>query len=130
MAKTTDRVKQSTKRFKKRKGFCKKIVSNSQDNDVPESSVNTVNTPPVNIVNTPPRPVPVLRTPFVSPDGYVVAQTISQKKIQRIVSETPKSTDSVSGYRFMDLEILNSVINTLVCPECNEKKLKLKENVG
>lgn len=131
MAKTTDRVKQSTKRFKKRKGFCRKIVSDSQDSNAPESSVNTVNTPPVNIVNTPPpRPVPVLRTPIVSPDDDDVAKTISQKKVHDIVSETPKSTDPVSGYRFMDLEILNSVINTLICPECNEKKLKLKENVG
>jgi len=70
-----------------------------------------------------------LHTPFVSPNSNTV-QTISQKKVDHIVSETPKSTDSISGYRFMDLEIMNNVINDLVCPECNEKELHLKENVG
>ena len=125
--KVNDRVKQSTIRHKRRKGFCTKKVTNNQDNDGPEDSINNVNNVPVNIVNTPPlSPVPIIE--HTTPP--VAVQTVSHKKVKTIVSETPKSTDPVSGYRFMDLQILNSVISDLTCPECKSKKLKLQENVG
>ena len=113
MAKT-DRVKQSTIGRKKRKGFNINKLSKEPINDDSENSVNTVNivnTPPAaNIVNTPPRPVH-------TPSGSAEA------------SQTAKSSDPVTGYRLMDLEKMNHVISNLDCPECCEKKLKLKENV-
>ena len=53
----------------------------------------------------------------------------SARKIKKISSSRPKlSSNIVTGYRFIDLEILNIVVSTLRCPECMSSKLFLSEN--
>ena len=120
------RVKQSTKTYRKRKKiFCtKKLVDDVNSNGNNGTEKTSVNNP-VNIVNTPPAatpPQPNIHTPR--------NETVSQKKVKNIVSNTPKSTEPVTGYRLVNLEILNTVFATLRYPDCHEQKLELKDNIA
>lgn len=119
------RVKQSTKTYRKRKKvFCtKKIIDNVNSNENIDTENTNVNNP-VNIVNTPlaTPPRPIIHTPR--------NETVSQKKVKDIASTTPKTTEPVTGYRLVNLEILNTVIATLRCPDCCEQNLELKDNTA
>ena len=57
------------------------------------------------------------------------AETASSSKIQDILTDTPKQSDkSITGYRFIDIEILTCVVAMLSCPECQTCTLNLHEN--
>lgn len=44
------------------------------------------------------------------------------------ISDNKYNKDNITGYRFMDMEILSDIIKTLCCPECRNQRLELKEN--
>ena len=120
------RVKFSTKTHKKRKRFCaKKRLIDSCVNSVNivdnvESSVDMVVENTVNIVhNTPPQGT-----------NSSASKTVSENKVEPIISATPKSTDPITGYRLINVEILNSVFNAMKCPECDNVTLSLSEKLS
>ena len=119
------RVKYQTRTFKKRgKVFCKKVSEdvNDVDNKEEEAIVNIVNNDTVE--NTPNREEP---DPETTPKK--TKQTVSERKVEHIISATPKSIDPISGYRIIDIELLNSVFKEMRCPECTQLALSLNENV-
>ena len=104
-----DRVKQSTGRSKKRRFYgnqFSKVSGSSMDSSVASHSVLSLNS--------------------TSEDS------ISHAKVLNIDSSTPlkqKGKVKVSGYRFMDVEILSVVFESLCCPDCKTSRLTLKENI-
>ena len=118
------RVKQSTNKYKKRRGFTgtkKKLVVNSGDVN---SFVNIENKenlsftpPPQDCVNNVNNVTPVKETPTSS----------SANKVEYISALTPKDADKISGYRLVDTTILSCVIGELLCPICQQDKLTLKD---
>ncbi|XP_065660932.1 uncharacterized protein LOC136084596 [Hydra vulgaris] len=123
------RVKQRTKNNKRKKIFNvkKKLDVNNVDMDVNMESNNvdmninvTTSVADVNINIEKP-----VDFNFINSNELCA----SAKKIKKISSSRPKlSSNIVTGYRFIDLEILNSVISTLICPVCMSSKLFLSEN--
>lgn len=111
-----DRVKKSTKTFKKRKGFATK-ESKSVNIDVNNVNVNTETN---SGEKTPPS------TPSKEEEP-VITDTVSHSKIQEIVSATPKSSGSINGYRIIDVSILKSIFELMRCPECTASYLTLQE---
>ena len=111
--------KQSTKRYGKRKRiFYKKNVNNEDDDET--NNVNNQKTQP----STPTR----VTTPTAA---ATESETVSQKKIKNIDSSSLRSQEEpVTGYRLINLEILNTVFNALACPKCHQQKLILKDNVA
>ena len=64
-----------------------------------------------------------LLTPLIKTLGPV------QNLNKDIPTNTPKQNDTyITGYRFVDVEILTDLIKMLCCPECNENRLLLHEN--
>ena len=62
---------------------------------------------------------PVLKTP---------QKTASISKIEAFETDTPKKTDKViTGYRFVDMEILSTMVSMLCCPLCQSHTLRLHE---
>ena len=56
-------------------------------------------------------------------------QTVSQSKVEGIPLPSDELTDvPPSGYRFMDLGILENVFSILICPKCFVGKVKMVEN--
>ena len=51
--------------------------------------------------------------------------SVSHAKVLNIDS----STTLKHGYRFMDVEILSLVFESLCCPDCKISRLTLKENI-
>ena len=114
-----DRVKFSTKRHKKRKGFCGRKVVESEnklinvntsvnsDSSVVDSESLNVNNESTNLSNT---------------------CTASEKKIENIqVTSTPTNKEQITGYRLVDMEILSFIFSELGCPECCKCELNLRE---
>ena len=89
---------------------------------IPVNIVNNINSPPA-MPATSTTPPPIITTPVK------VQETLSQRKVHDILSATPKSTDSITGYRILNVDILNTVFQSMRCPECMELKLSLKENI-
>ena len=54
----------------------------------------------------------------------------SSRKIETILCSTPSSSEPITGYRFMNMELLDTVFSALLCPECMTSSLKLKENMS
>ena len=106
------RVKQSTRKSKKRRGFCikKEDVDNVVNNGL-NTSFSDVNTiaDAVNIVN--------------NDDDASTSFTASAKKIQPIEASSPTAHESITGYRIVDMEILSSVFSLLSCPSCDGKSV-------
>jgi len=120
----SDRVKQSTIKYKKRRGFggSKTGIVNNVNNDAAGSSTTT-STELVNIVNN------------ASTPSAVNTSTESKRlpvldKIQTIISETPKQHHKISGYRIMDMELLSTVFSIILCPECEHSSLTLIDRVS
>ena len=56
-------------------------------------------------------------------------ESVSHSKVVEIEHSTPKQSDKkVSGYRFVDIDILSSIFESLCCPECKTAGIKLHEN--
>ena len=57
--------------------------------------------------------------------------TVSLRKVKVIECSTPNSTEKITGYRFMEMEVLFNVISILSCPDCSSAKtLSLSEKIG
>jgi len=104
----TERVKQRTRKGKRRfKGNqwtlekCRRRqnqVVEEENNDGEEVSD--------------PLPVPEEESP-------VPISTASSSKVQAIVTDSPKQSDrNITGYYFVDMDLLTPVIALLCCPEC------------
>ena len=114
-----DRVKFSTKRHKKRKGFCGRKVVESEntlinvsasvnsDSSVVKSDFLNVNNESTNLSNT---------------------CTASEKKVENIqVTLTSANNEQITGYRLVDMAILVFIFSELGCPECCKCELNLTE---
>ena len=122
----SDRVKQSTRRYRKRRPFNKKKREEAVDNvnNVDIEFVNTNNE--ANNQQSPSTVNNVDIQPLATP-----TRTASSKKVEPIISQTPKETDPVSGYRFVDMEILSSVFAEVSsCPVCLKPGLSLCDRVS
>ena len=114
-----DRVKFSTKRHKKRKGFCGRKVVESENRLI---NVNTSVNSDSSIVNSESLNVNNESTNLSN------ESTASEKKIQNIaVTSTPDNKERITGYRLVDMEILSFVFSALGCPECCKCELNLGE---
>ena len=117
------RVKKSTRCFRKRKGFA---LKKSDNVNIDVNNVDNVNTTTNSVITTPPStPPPTVTTP--STPSKEAPYTVSHKKVHEIVSATPKSSDSISGYRIIDVSILKSIFELMKCPECTSSCLTLGE---
>ena len=115
-----DRVTFSTKRHKKRKGFCGRKVVESENRLI---SVNTSVNSDSSIVNS-----KSLNVNNESTTNLPNVSTASEKKIQNIqVTSTPYNKERITGYRLVDMEILLLVFSALRCPECCKCELNLGE---
>lgn len=57
-------------------------------------------------------------------------KTVSENKVQDILTNTPKQTDkNITGYRILDVEIISELFNELYCPACKLEHLKLHEKL-
>ena len=120
------RVKQRTKKNKRKpKFFIKKnSIVNNVGIDVNISSVNMESSFVNTNINVTSEDINVNRK--ITVEGELSA---SAKKIKNVLSSRQKlSGNSITGYRLIDLEILNSVFSTLRCPECMSSELSLSEN--
>ena len=113
------REKKNTIRYKKRKGFCRKVVAE----DVPPVNSN----PDVNsFVNND-------STLHSNADMPIVSNNIStafSRKIEPFNASTPTSNGPITGNRVMDMEVLGIVFNMFPCPSCSKVELKLSENIS
>ena len=104
-----DTVKFSTKRHKKRKGFCRRKVVESED--------KLIN---VNII------VIVIHSSGVNSESLNVNNestnlsntcAASEKKIENIqVTSTPANKEQITSYKLVDMEILLFIFSELGCP--------------
>ena len=98
-----DRVKQRTKRYGKRKRiFYKKEVVNDVNNEDSDKT-NNVNNPEQTTTTQPSTP-----TRRVTP--IAATEIVPQKKVKNIASSQCSKKEPVTRYRFINLEILNSVV--------------------
>ena len=98
------RVKRNTIRYKKRKGFCRKVVAE----DVPVNINPDVNS----FVNNDSTRVNI--TVHSNVDMSIVSNNIStasSRKIEPINASTPTSTEPITGNRIIDMEVLGIVFN-------------------
>ena len=64
----------------------------------------------------------------VEPVIETLKKTASSSKIEAIETDTSRKTDEfIIGYRFVDMEILSSIVSMLCCPKCKSCTLKLHE---
>ena len=64
----------------------------------------------------------------VEPVIETLKKTASSSKIEAIKTDTSRKTDEfITGYRFVDMEILSSIVSMLCCPICQSFTLKLHE---
>lgn len=119
-----DRVKCSTKYRKRRRGFSKKKTDAVNNVTINESTVNNelrgVNNEASSCVN-------IVNTTEKIQDGECQNSSISSQKVQEIHISSSKN---ITGYRFLDMEILCSIFKEVSCPKCYQQKLLLSENIG
>ena len=116
-------MKRNTIRYKKRKGFCRKVVAE----DVPVNINPDVNS----FVNNDSTRVNI--TVHSNVDMSIVSNNIStasSRKIEPINASTPTSTEPITGNRIIDMEVLGIVFNMFPCPSCSKVELKLSENIS
>ena len=55
----------------------------------------------------------------------------SESKVQKILTDTPQQIDpKITGHhRFVDVEILSEVIESLCCADCNSEGINCKRNI-
>ena len=116
-----DRVKNSTIRYKKRRGFGNKknvvpVVKDPAVDAVPEADI-VVEDEHVDVVVSPEREDEPL-------------SSISLRKVENIESVTPNDKHDISGYRLIDAEVLSKVFSMLSCPECKQQTIKLGDHVS
>ena len=102
------RVKQSTNKYRKRRGFNVNNVNNENLSSTRPASVN------VNIESA------IDGTPANS----------SSNKVKEILVNTPKDADRISGYRLVDTTILSGVLGELLCPLCQHDTLTLNDRLS
>ena len=115
------RIKKSTKSYKKRRGFTTKKIE-----DVVNSSVNNESTLENNTVNSNNASSP--ENAASSSFNLSNISTASSRKVKPIGYSTPSSSQSITGYRIIDVEILNIVFSVFSCQSCGQQNLKLFEN--
>ena len=96
-----DRVKFSTKRHKKRKGFCGRKVVESENKSI---NVNTSENSDSTVVNS--------ESLNVNNESTNLSNTCtaSEKKIENIqLTSTPANKEQITGYRLVDMEILSFI---------------------
>lgn len=125
----SDRVKYSTRRRKRKSGFqgtpAWSTAVNNVDNVNKDSLVDIIEIDnDIHHSDTPPAVVVVC-----TPDPLQEVPTVSRKKVQPIHSVTPKKFKGITGYRFMDTEILSSIVSMLACPVCYFDSLALHKNI-
>lgn len=55
----------------------------------------------------------------VSEISATPVQSTSGSKIQNISTDTPKKSDpKITGYCFVDMELLSDIVDILCCPKC------------
>jgi len=77
------------------------------------------------VVNNVPAEAPTADKNEIPPEN--INTTVSDKKVQQINFGTPSRDKGISGYRYMDMHILNNVISLLSCPDCVCVTLELLE---
>ena len=115
------RVKNTTIRYKERKGFCRKVVAE----DVPVNSNPDVNS----FVNNDSTLVNI--TVHSNADMSIVSNNIpvaSSRKIEPINASIP-TNEPITGNRIIDMEVLGIVFSMFPCPSCSKVELKLSENI-
>ena len=112
-------LKNLLKLIRKREDLQKKKTTCDSVNNLDDEAVNI----DVNMVNNTPT------TSDKKTTTPVKQQTVSQSKVVKIVSATPKSSDAITGYRLVGMIVLNSVIEEMRCPDCSNQTLKLKEKI-
>ena len=123
------RIKQSTKSYKKRRGFTKKkvedVLNTFNAEDIVNSSVNNESTLENNTVNS-----NASSPENASSSSFNLSNisTASSRKVKPIGYSTPSSSQSITGYRIIDVEILNIVFSVFSYPSCGQQNLKLFEN--
>ena len=123
------RIKQSTKSYKKRRGFTTKkvedVLNTFNAEDVVNSSVNNESTLENNTVNS-----NASSPENASSSSFNLSNisTASSRKVKPIGYSTPSSSQSITGYRIIDVEILNIDFSVFSCPSCGQQNLKLFEN--
>ena len=133
------RVKRRTKYNKKRKGFQgtpywkEGAVNNEESVNSEIVNIEIVNNESVNIENQ--NETTTELTTNTNPEenidqtGDTSLLTTSREKIVDIEASTPKnSQEKISGYRIVDTEILATVFNNTLCPECVNPTLNLGEH--
>ena len=63
---------------------------------------------------------------IVDDDGVVREEPVSQRKIKKI---NVKKREELTGYRFIDISILKTVFQNMICPKCNRDGLLLQEGL-
>lgn len=111
----TDRVKVRTRKSTKRKFAGNQFTRKSTSTPLQEEQLNDeVTDQPMNN-----HAEPIVKSP---------QKTASSSKIECIETDTPKKKDKfITGYRFLDMEILSSIVSMLCCPICQSCTLKLHE---
>ena len=59
--------------------------------------------------------------------GSSVNTSVSERKIKTIEISSPIYSSNIRGSRIIDMEIISSVINMLLCPSCKMGNMKLTE---
>ena len=128
----SDRVKQRTKYIKKRKGFRGNPYYNKRDgdeeivNEIVNSEDQDVNSETVNNSNFEnAEKVFLLMKHLLTKQAYL--QPL-ERKLLTLMHLTPKQSPQITGYRMIDTEILATVMNQALCPECNHATLNLGEH--
>lgn len=133
MAKT-DRVKYRTRRSKRNfygNRFTKKTDATQEEQSVTPTNLEQSTSSPMAVGVDDDNsvedctPKGVVGTSVTTP-----RKTTSQRKLKNILTNTPKQSDfEITGYRFMDVEILSDLIKTLCCPICWKEGMRLHEKL-
>ena len=118
-----DRVKFSTKRHKKRKGFCGRKVVESENklinvNTSENSDSTVVNSESLNVNN---------ESTNLSNTCTASGKKNRKYSINIQLTSSPANKEQITGYRLVDIEILSFIFSELGCLECCKCELNLRE---
>jgi len=70
-------------------------------------------------------------TSHITQDERTLNISASESKLSNVTFDNTENTEEgISGYRLIDISVLNEVFGEVACPECFEKKLSLEEDTS
>ena len=123
MEKTTDRVKTRTNYSRKRK---RRYQGNQFINNNKKTSIS----PAINSTEFSNPGAPNNTEKGLNISASSIDTSVSHSKVEHFEAATPKQHEIITGFRFLDMEILAGIIEVVCCPVCKRNDVRLCEQLS